>query len=140
MYFYESGDHNFLKSLINFDRDNISDRVLKKIGQYCVQSDFQPEITGRVSTAARSLCMWVRAMEAYGQIYRVVEPKRQRLNAALSTLKEKQNALTNAKAKLSDVSGAFCVHSYTDELPWVDKPHQCHVLFSLTYLSIMTAK
>ncbi|KAK7102408.1 hypothetical protein V1264_020630 [Littorina saxatilis] len=97
------GDQNFLKQLINFDRDNISDRVLKKIGQYCTQSDFHPEIIGRVSTAARSLCMWVRAMEAYGRIYRVVEPKRQRLNGAMSALKDKQDALAQAKARLAEV-------------------------------------
>ena len=48
---------------MNFDKDNISDRVLKKIGQYCAQADFQPDIIGRVSSAAKSLCMWVRAME-----------------------------------------------------------------------------
>ena len=29
------GDQNFIKSLVNFDKDNILDRVLKKIGQYC---------------------------------------------------------------------------------------------------------
>ena len=26
---------------MNFDKDNISDRVLKKIGQYCSMADFQ---------------------------------------------------------------------------------------------------
>ncbi|KAJ8310645.1 hypothetical protein KUTeg_012510 [Tegillarca granosa] len=96
------GDQNFIKSLMFFDKDNISDRVLKKIGTYCAQSDFQPEIIGRVSLAARSLCMWVRAMEVYGRIYRVVEPKKQRLNAAMSQLKEKQDALADAKAKLAE--------------------------------------
>jgi dynein heavy chain len=101
--FFRTGDQNFLKQLANFDKDNISDRVLKKIGQYCAQSDFQPEIIGRVSTAARSLCMWVRAMETYGRIYRVVEPKRQRLNAAMGALKEKQDALADAKARLAEV-------------------------------------
>ena len=50
---------------MNFDKDNISDRVLKKIGQYCAQADFQPDIIGRVSSAAKSLCMWVRAMEVW---------------------------------------------------------------------------
>lgn len=100
---HATGDGNFLKQLFNFDKDNITDRVLKKIGQYCTQSDFQPEIIGRVSVAAKSLCMWVRAMEVYGRIYRVVEPKRQRLNAAQSQLKEKQDALSDAKAKLAEV-------------------------------------
>lgn len=58
-----AGEANFIKTLVNFDKDNISDRVLKKIAQYCRMSDFQPEIIGKVSLAAKSLCMWVRAME-----------------------------------------------------------------------------
>lgn len=88
---------------MHFDRDNITDRVLKKIGTYTAQQDFQPDIIGRVSRAAKSLCMWVRAMEMYGRIYRVVEPKRQRLYAAQSTLKEKQAQLQEAKDKLAEV-------------------------------------
>lgn len=58
-----AGDSNFIKTLVNFDKDNISDSVLKKVGQYCRQADFQPNIIGKVSLAAKSLCMWVRAME-----------------------------------------------------------------------------
>lgn len=42
-------------------------------------------------------------MEMYGRIYRVVEPKKQRLEAAMSTLREKQNMLAEAQAKLADV-------------------------------------
>ncbi|XP_042367999.1 dynein axonemal heavy chain 2 [Plectropomus leopardus] len=97
------GESNFIKTLVNFDKDNISDRVLKKIGQYCKQSDFQPEIIGKVSLAAKSLCMWVRAMEVYGRIYRVVEPKRAQLNAAMAQLAEKQAALAAAQSKLREV-------------------------------------
>jgi len=99
-----TGDPNFIKQLVYFDKDNISDRVLKKIGTYVVQSDFQPDIVGRVSLAAKSLCMWVRAMELYGRIYRVVEPKRQRLYAAEATLNEKQAQLQEAMDKLAEVS------------------------------------
>ncbi|XP_077826327.1 dynein axonemal heavy chain 2 isoform X1 [Macaca mulatta] len=98
------GEQNFIKSLINFDKDNISDKVLKKIGAYCAQPDFQPDIIGRVSLAAKSLCMWVRAMELYGRLYRVVEPKRIRMNAALAQLREKQAALAEAQEKLREVA------------------------------------
>uniref|UniRef100_G1NZY7 Dynein axonemal heavy chain 2 n=1 Tax=Myotis lucifugus TaxID=59463 RepID=G1NZY7_MYOLU len=98
------GEQNFIKSLINFDKDNISDKVLKKIGAYCAQPDFQPDIIGRVSLAAKSLCMWVRAMEMYGRLYRVVEPKRIRMNAALAQLQEKQAALAEAQEKLKEVA------------------------------------
>ena len=96
-------DPAFINKLKDFPKDNISDRVLKKIGQYVAQKDFDPEIVGKVSNAARSLCLWVRAMEMYGRIYRVVEPKKQRLNQAMATLKEKQDALAEAKAKLREV-------------------------------------
>ncbi|KAJ8389320.1 hypothetical protein AAFF_G00121850 [Aldrovandia affinis] len=97
------GESNFIKQLVNFDKDNISDRVLKKIGHYCTQPDFHPEIIGRVSLAAKSLCMWVRAMEVYGRIFRVVEPKRARLQGATSQLREKQAALAASQAKLKEV-------------------------------------
>ncbi|ERE69395.1 dynein heavy chain 6, axonemal-like protein [Cricetulus griseus] len=98
------GEQNFIKSLIHFDKDNISDKVLKKIGAYCAQPDFQPDIIGRVSLAAKSLCMWVRAMELYGRLYRVVEPKRIRMNAAIAQLQEKQAALAEAQEKLREVA------------------------------------
>ncbi|XP_038624757.1 dynein heavy chain 2, axonemal [Tachyglossus aculeatus] len=98
------GEQNFIKQLINFDKDNISDKVLKKIGAYCAQPDFQPDIIGRVSLAAKSLCMWVRAMEIYGRLYRVVEPKRIRMNTALAQLREKQAALAEAQEKLREVA------------------------------------
>ena len=70
------GDPNFIKSLVNFDKDNISDKTLKRIGQFCSKPDFKPDVVGRVSFAAKSLCMWVRAMEVYGRIFKVVEPKK----------------------------------------------------------------
>ncbi|VUZ53059.1 unnamed protein product, partial [Hymenolepis diminuta] len=72
-------EQDFIGQLINFDKDHISDRTLKKIGTYVEQDDFTPETVGKVSLAAKSLCMWVRAIEVYGRVYRIVEPKRQRL-------------------------------------------------------------
>lgn len=96
-------DPNFIASLKEFDRDNIPDKVLKRINKYTSDPDFQPEKVGSVSFAAKSLCMWVRAMEMYGQIFRVVQPKRERYNQAMAQLKEKQDALADAKKKLEDV-------------------------------------
>jgi dynein heavy chain len=90
--------------LIAYDKDNISDKMLKKISSHYVnQSDFRPEIVGRVSLAAKSLCLWVRAMEMYGRVFRVVQPKQQRLNVAMKQLNEKQEALAEAQEKLKEV-------------------------------------
>lgn len=78
--------------------------MLKRISSHYVnQSDFRPEIVGRVSLAAKSLCLWVRAMELYGRVYRVVQPKQQRLNIAMKQLNEKQAALAEAQEKLEEV-------------------------------------
>jgi dynein heavy chain len=63
------GNAYFIKQLVNFDKDNISDKILKRISQYCADENFQPDIVGRVSGASKSLCLWVRAMETYGIIY-----------------------------------------------------------------------
>lgn len=51
-------------------------------------------------------------MEMYGRIFRVVEPKKQRLEAAQSQLKEKQNMLAEAKAKLAEVTTIFTCHPH----------------------------
>ncbi|XP_061620043.1 LOW QUALITY PROTEIN: dynein axonemal heavy chain 2 [Phyllopteryx taeniolatus] len=97
------GEASFIKTLINFDKENISDRVLKRIGNYCRQPDFMPDTIGKVSLAAKSLCMWVRAMEVYGCVFRVVEPKRELLNAAEAQLSQKQGELAESENKLKEV-------------------------------------
>ncbi|KAM8794253.1 dynein axonemal heavy chain 2 [Eudromia elegans] len=98
------GEPNFIKQLLNLDRDNIPERVLRRVGAYCAQPDFQPEVVGRVARAACSLCMWVRAMETYGRVHRVVEPKRVRVAAAMAQLAEKQAAQAEAQEKLREVA------------------------------------
>merc|ERR1719234_1475034 len=98
------GDPNFLNTLINFKSEEVTDKTLKKINSsYTCLPDFQPHIVGKVSEATKSLCQWVIAIENYCQIYRVVEPKRQRLRSALVKLETKKTALENSKAELESL-------------------------------------
>ncbi|KXS19215.1 hypothetical protein M427DRAFT_507867 [Gonapodya prolifera JEL478] len=97
------GNPYFIKQLVNFDKDNISDKILKKISSYCADESFIPDVVGKVSGAAKSLCLWVRAMESYGQIFRQVAPKKEKLRVAQETLEKKQKTLGEAKAKLQEV-------------------------------------
>ncbi|KAK0165141.1 hypothetical protein PV328_003689 [Microctonus aethiopoides] len=94
------GDVNFLSSLRNFDKDHISDKTLKSIKKYTSNSEFDPEKVGQVSIAAKSLCMWVIAMENYGKLYRIVAPKRERLQLALESLEQTEKAFNEAVAQL----------------------------------------
>ena len=52
-YFYEMPFRNLLMTLQ-------VDAVLKKINKYTSEPDFTPEAVGKVSGAARGLCLWVR--------------------------------------------------------------------------------
>lgn len=57
---------NFLKSLQNYDKDNIPPAIIKTIRQkYTVNADFDPDKIKTASTAAEGLCKWVIAMESY---------------------------------------------------------------------------
>lgn len=97
------GNAYFLKQLVSFDKDNISDKILKRTSQYCLDENFQPDIVGRVSGAAKSLCMWVRAMETYGIIFRQVAPKKEKLRVAQETLEKKQKTLKEARTRLEEI-------------------------------------
>lgn len=44
--------------------------------------------------------------QVYGRIYRVVEPKRARLNEAMTQLEEKQTSLAEAQSKLREVGAS----------------------------------
>ncbi|KAI4493628.1 hypothetical protein M0804_001804 [Polistes exclamans] len=92
-----------LGDLRDFDKDHISDKVLRAITRYTTNPEFDPVKVGIVSVAAKSLCMWVIAMEKYGKLYRIVAPKREKLEAALESLRQKETALAEATAQLQKI-------------------------------------
>lgn len=57
---------NFLKSLQNYDKDNIPPAIIKTIRQkYTANNEFDPDKIKTASTAAEGLCKWVVAMDSY---------------------------------------------------------------------------
>ncbi|GCC38553.1 hypothetical protein chiPu_0017068 [Chiloscyllium punctatum] len=77
------GDLKFLESLKTFDKDNISPAIMKRIRERFIDHpDFQPSVIKNVSSACEGLCKWVRAMEVYERVIKVVGPKRERLRIA----------------------------------------------------------
>ncbi|XP_060528447.1 dynein axonemal heavy chain 2 isoform X3 [Cylas formicarius] len=98
------GEINFLRDLKEFDRDHISDKTLRKITAYTLNEEFVPEKVGVVSFAAKSLCLWVIAIEKYARVWKVVAPKKAKLEEAVKSLKEKQMLLAEAQAKLAELN------------------------------------
>eukprot|EP00930_Biecheleria_cincta_P034372 TRINITY_DN23765_c0_g1_i1.p1 TRINITY_DN23765_c0_g1~~TRINITY_DN23765_c0_g1_i1.p1 ORF type:complete len:4302 (-),score=866.21 TRINITY_DN23765_c0_g1_i1:110-13015(-) len=93
----------FLQSLQTFDKDNMAAATVKRISEMTVKEDFQPDRVDRVSHAAWGLCMWVRAMETYDRVAKVVQPKKEQLAAAEAELNLVMEKLNAKRAELKAV-------------------------------------
>jgi dynein heavy chain, axonemal len=63
-------------------QDNIAPEVMEAVKPYLAKADFQPAKMKQVSQAASGLCAWVRAMETYDRVAKVVRPKKAALKEA----------------------------------------------------------
>ncbi|CAL6104222.1 Dynein_heavy chain [Hexamita inflata] len=98
---------SFLQSLKGYDRDNISDSVLKQLKKFTESKQYEISAIEKVSVACKSLAVWVLAIEKYAQVYREVEPKRKRLQQANEDLEQKQAALRVKQEHLAKVEAEF---------------------------------
>uniref|UniRef100_A0A669PS64 Dynein axonemal heavy chain 3 n=1 Tax=Phasianus colchicus TaxID=9054 RepID=A0A669PS64_PHACC len=98
------GDLKFLESLKSYDKDNIPPTVMKRIRERFIDHpDFQPAVIKNVSSACEGLCKWVRAMEVYDRVAKVVAPKRERLRTAEELLDAQMQKLKTKQAELKKV-------------------------------------
>ncbi|DBB17910.1 TPA: hypothetical protein ACH3X3_002922 [Trebouxia sp. C0006] len=96
-------ENDFLQSLRSFDKDHIPVPVVQKIKPYIANPEFEANKILTVSKAAYGLCCWVRAMESYDRVAKVVEPKKAKLAAAEEQLDIVMTALRGKQAKLQEV-------------------------------------
>ncbi|KAJ3073482.1 Dynein heavy chain 1, axonemal [Podochytrium sp. JEL0797] len=106
--YWESGKgllaepQKFLDSLMNFDKENISEAVIAKIKPYIDSQEFQVSVISRVSKAATSMCQWVRAMEKYYWVSKSVAPKRATLQAAQESLEITLKTVAELKKRMRE--------------------------------------
>ncbi|XP_061086442.1 dynein axonemal heavy chain 3 [Conger conger] len=109
------GDMKFLDNLKAFDKDNIPPANIKKIRERFIDNpEFQPSIIKNVSSACEGLCKWVRAMEVYERVAKVVAPKKVRLKEAegelavqMAMLAVKRGELKEVEDRLQDLNDTF---------------------------------
>ncbi|MGH0152118.1 UNVERIFIED_CONTAM: hypothetical protein FKN15_029859 [Acipenser sinensis] len=96
------GDMKFLDSLKEFDKDNIPHKVIAQIRRDLISNpEFQPSVIKNVSSACEGLCSWVRAIEVYDKVAKIVAPKRQQLEAAEAELVVQMEKLGVTRAELA---------------------------------------
>ena len=99
------GDLRFLESLKEYDKDNIPVPLMKKIrDKYINNPDFDPALIRNSSSACEGLCKWVRAIEVYDGVAKVVAPKRESLENAERELAEQMAKLNEKRAELQEVT------------------------------------
>ena len=103
-------DSTFLQKLVDYDKDNIEKKIIKKLKKFMDNPDFVPDTVGRVSSAAKCFCMWVRAMYLYDTVAKTVEPKKvalaeaeTKLNGVMSELNEKRAVLRGVLEKVAEL-------------------------------------
>ena len=75
------------------------------ICRYCTNPDFNPDVIKSASTACEGLCKWVRAMEVYDRVAKVVAPKKAKLAEAEAELSVQMAKLNEKRAELQAVLG-----------------------------------
>jgi dynein heavy chain len=93
----------FLDSLINFDKENISDANLKAMQPYLDNPDFNPDFIRSKSFAAAGLCAWAINIVSFYRVFCDVEPKRIALAQANADLQAAQDKLAGIKAKIKEL-------------------------------------
>lgn len=58
------GEAGFMERLLRFDKDTLDEAMIKKLARFTNNKDFAPESVGKVSGAAKGMCLWVHAMKA----------------------------------------------------------------------------
>ena len=107
-------ESDLMNMMKQYDKDNIPNKMVKLLNPYVKDERFTPELVGKVSLACKSMCMWVRAMHLYANVFRTVEPKRAALAEAqtaldktMASLKEKQKVLKGVEDKIADLQAMF---------------------------------
>ncbi|XP_070984280.1 dynein axonemal heavy chain 6-like [Oncorhynchus clarkii lewisi] len=97
------GDPGFLKRLVSLDKDSLPEKVFLKLRRYSKCPDFNPAKVGLVSIACRSMCLWVLALEHYHEVYKIIEPKRNKVNVAQAALVKSESNLMKKQKRLSKI-------------------------------------
>lgn len=94
----------FLQSLKDYDKDDISPDIMKKIRKdFIPHKDFQPHIVAKASSAAEGLCKWIKAIENFESVNTVVLPKKFKLMNAKENLKETRKFLAEKRALAAEL-------------------------------------
>ncbi|KOB72814.1 Dynein heavy chain 6, axonemal, partial [Operophtera brumata] len=99
------GDVNFIGKLEEYDKDHISDAILKKIKVYLVHKDFNPDTVVKVSKVCRSMVLWVQAIDMHKEAAGI-------LKSVMAVLRAKQKEVEEIEAQLAKMLAELKTATY----------------------------
>lgn len=102
-------DPGFLKRLIIYDHQNVSDKIYTRVRKYTREEDFNPLAVGKISVACKSMCSWVIALENYTKVHRMVKPKQEKCREAQEALAVSREKLALKQKSLGKVEDQLMV-------------------------------
>lgn len=103
-------DVRFLRSLLEFDLNTLTDAIIDKVSTVTNSSEFDLNSIKKSSTAAYGLAFWSKALVDFHNINKIVKPKQAELeeatrqyNQSMSQLQQKKEELENLEARLAEL-------------------------------------
>lgn len=87
------GNINFLKTIVEFDRDGIEEKKINKLQKFLEDPKFNVQHLKGVSEVAANLATWVIAMDKFYHINKIVIPKQAKLKVATAKKNEQEAKL-----------------------------------------------
>ncbi|KAJ1494218.1 microtubule-binding stalk of dynein motor-domain-containing protein, partial [Baffinella frigidus] len=111
---------NFLKQLINFDKNNTPEEACAYIEQHLMSKEsFNPERMRSKSQAAAGMCAWVINIVKYFRMYQDVRPKRLRMEEADQRLQNANDSMAAVRDRLIELDDR--INEYTNQYQTAQK-------------------
>ena len=94
---------NFLKMMVDYDKENIPEKTVKRVNAIIESDDFTLEKVQSASSALAGILKWSSAMMKYHELLKIVNPKREKVAEMNEMLAVVRASLAEKRAKLKEV-------------------------------------
>lgn len=100
--------------MINFDKDNIDEKIVKRVNAMLASPSFSMQDIYQASPALMGIMKWIKAMMSYHELLKIVNPKRlkvkemnEELSKVRARLDEKRNQLREVEEMMASLQAQY---------------------------------
>jgi len=100
--------------MIGFDKDNIDEKIVRKVNSMLASPSFSMHDIAQASGALTGIMKWIQAMMKYHELLKIVNPKRakvaemnEKLGIVRARLEEKRNKLREVEEMMAELQAQY---------------------------------